>query len=90
MNILKRFVFTFIFEWEQIIPHFNWYTFTPIKVEFEYDKMLQGVEVCIVILGIGFIIRYNLPSSDKIFAKFEDDIKKLCKKTKKSKTKTKR
>lgn len=75
MKFIKRFVFTFIFEWEQLIPHFNWYTFTPIELQFEYDKWLQGLEVTFILMGIGFNIRFNLPASDKIFDKWENELK---------------
>lgn len=73
-KIFKRFVFSFIFEWEQLIPRFNWYTVTPIEIQFEYDKMMQGLEFMIIIIGIGIRIRYNLPASDKIFKKIEKEV----------------
>lgn len=69
-KFIKRFVFTFIFEWEQVIPHFNWYTFTPIRLEFEYDKWLQGLEITFILVGVGFTLRFNLPSSDKILKEY--------------------
>ncbi len=73
---MKRFVFQFINEWSQLFGEWNWVTFTFINIEFENDKMTQGLELLFIVLGFGFRIRYNKPSSDAIFAKYDEMIEK--------------
>ena len=46
-------------EWSQIAGGCNWYTITPIHIEFEWDKMLGGVEMTVVLLGLGVRVRWN-------------------------------
>lgn len=46
-------------EWSQIAGGCNWYTITPIHIEFEWDKMLGGIEAKVVILGVGMRVRWN-------------------------------
>lgn len=41
-------------EWSQVFGGRNWYTVTPIKLEFEYDEAMGCVEATIILLGIGF------------------------------------
>lgn len=53
-------------EWAQFIRRDNWHTFHPILVEFEGDWILGGVEVSIVILGLGFRLRWNYERTEKI------------------------
>ncbi len=81
-NIFKRFVFTFINEWRQFNGKYNWYNFTLINIDFEYDKIAEGVEINFVVLGIGVFVRYNLPASDKVFKKWEKEAKKVIKSNK--------
>lgn len=79
-QLYKRFIFSYIFEWSQLIGKWNWYTFTLIEINFEYEKMTEGLEFMCIILGLGFRIRFNLPASDVIFDKFEKEAKKAIKK----------
>lgn len=72
---MKRFIFSFINEWHQLFGDWNWITFTPICIEFEEDMAMQGLELMIIVMGFGFRIRYNKPSSDKIFEGFDKMIK---------------
>jgi hypothetical protein len=46
-------------EWSQFLGGCNWYTFHPIKAEIEDDRIMGGVEVTIIILGVGFRWRWN-------------------------------
>lgn len=56
---MKNIYFTPVNEWGQIGKDFNWYTFSPFSLSFEWDKSTGGVEVCLVILGFGGTLRYN-------------------------------
>lgn len=90
MNIFKRFVINWRNDYKQFFSKnvkWRWYCYTPILVEFEYDKMTEGISIEIVILGLGFYLRYNLPASDALFEKWDKEVKKILKKkvTKKSK-----
>lgn len=80
---MKRFVITWINEWRQFDRklNWNWYTFTPIQLDFEYDKMTKGICFEIIILGLGFFLRFNLPASDAIFKKWEEEAEKDYKKS---------
>lgn len=90
MKTLNRFVVQFKNDWVQFIPKkglkWNWYSFNFIYIYFEYEKMTEGLEFIFCVLGLGVFIRYNLPASDKIFAKWEKEAKEI-KKTKKAKKK---
>lgn len=79
MNIFKRFLFSYIFEWSQLVGKWNWYTFTAIQINFEYEKMTEGLEFMFILLGIGFRIRYNLPASDAIFKEWEKKVQEAIK-----------
>lgn len=50
---------TWIEEWSQFLRHDNWFTFRPIMVEVEDDRIMGGVEVTVIILGLGFRMRLN-------------------------------
>jgi hypothetical protein len=73
--MFKRFIFSFINEWVQLFDTFNWYTFTFINIEFENEVMTGGYEFLVIILGLGFRIRYNRKCSDEIFAKWDKEVK---------------
>lgn len=53
-------------QWDQITGGCNWYTFDVAKCELEWDKMLGGVEVTFVILGLGFYLRYNYQRTERL------------------------
>lgn len=90
-KFFKRFVITWRNDWKQLSgDSFNWYSFTPILVEFEYDKMTEGISFEIIILGLGFFLRYNLPASDALFKKWHDDAEKEFKKKKRVTKKVKK
>jgi len=55
----KEFVFEFINQWRMLFGKYNWYFFTPIKLYFEHEKYLKGIWLEVVVLGIGFSVRFN-------------------------------
>jgi len=57
--MFKHFVFEFNNEWLQLFSKHNWYTFTPIAIEFENDEFTGGLEFTAFLLGLGIRIRYN-------------------------------
>lgn len=96
--IKERFVFEFYNEWEQFFSKYNWYTFTPIAINFEKSNFTGGLEFEFFFLGFGIFIRYNTDramelfkgwdkewkkESDKIIKKSTSSKKKTAKKTKK-------
>lgn len=46
-------------EWSQFLGGHNWYTFHPIHIKFEDDRMMGGVEAKVIVLGLGFRARWN-------------------------------
>lgn len=46
-------------EWSQFFTPCNWRTFHPAFIEFEDDRMMGAVECTIIILGLGFRLRWN-------------------------------
>lgn len=46
-------------EWTDLWPPYNWATFHPVMIEFEDDAALGGFEVTIILMGLGFRIRWN-------------------------------
>lgn len=57
-------IFEFTEEWSQVFGGCNWYTITPIHIEFEYDKCTGGMELTAVLLGIGFRWRWNFTETE--------------------------
>lgn len=52
-------------EWSQFFSSCNWYTFRPILIEFEDDRILGGVEFTLVVLGLGFRVRWNYSETNE-------------------------
>jgi hypothetical protein len=50
---------TLIEQWSQFFRRDNWYTFDFMVISTENDCILGGVELTIIILGLGINIRYN-------------------------------
>ena len=46
-------------EWSQLWTKCNWYTITPVSVEFEDDRLLGAVEASLALLGFSFRVRWN-------------------------------
>lgn len=66
----------FIEEWSQFVGKCNWYTFTPIKIEIEDDRILGGWEFTLVILGVGFRFRYNYAETELVL-RLRNQIKEI-------------
>lgn len=50
--------FQFIEEWSQIWSRCNWYTFTPISMEFENDVHMGKAEAVVMFFGLGFRVAW--------------------------------
>ena len=50
--------------WSQFIRHDNWNTFNFIQIEFEDDRCMGSVETTIILLGLGFRLRWNYKDTD--------------------------
>jgi hypothetical protein len=55
----KKWFIDWIEQYSQFFESCNWYTFNFAHIEFENDKIMGGVEVTFVILGLGFRWRWN-------------------------------
>ena len=53
-------------QWSQFIRHDNWNTFVFIQIEFEDDRCMGGVETTIILLGLGFRLRWNYKETDRL------------------------
>lgn len=53
-------------EWSQFLGGCNWYTFHPIMIELEDDRMMGGVEFTFIVLGLGFRFRWNYKRTEKV------------------------
>lgn len=53
-------IFNFINEYKQIGKKFNWYDCTLIQISLEKDKIIEGFDLCLMLLGFGVVIRINL------------------------------
>jgi len=55
----KGFYLYGIEEWTQFFDRCNWYTFHPLMIEVEDERNMGGVEVTVIVLGLGFRARWN-------------------------------
>jgi hypothetical protein len=53
-------------EWSQFFSDCNWYTFHPIQIEVEDDRIMGGVEATVIVLGIGVRVRWNYAKTEKV------------------------
>lgn len=53
-------------EWSQFFRRDNWYTFRPVLIEFEDDRIMGGLEFTFVILGLGFRLRWNYVETEEV------------------------
>ena len=53
-------------DWSQFFRPCNWYTLRPILVEFEDDRIMGGVELTAILLGVGFRVRFNYARTEKV------------------------
>lgn len=65
-NEYEGFFFHWIEEWTQFFEKCNWYTFHPIKIEFENEVNMGGCEMTIIILGFGFRARWNYAETEVV------------------------
>ena len=75
-NLKEHLVFEWYNEWEQLdyTKKWNWITGTLINIHFEAEHF--GYNFQIVVLGLGFYVRYNTDKSLKLFKKWEREAKK--------------
>jgi len=73
----ERLVWEWYNEWGQVYSRrkFNWYTGTFIHAYVEYEHF--GYQFQIVLLGLGFYVRYNTDKSLKLFKKWEREAKEI-------------
>ncbi len=53
-------------EWSQFLGGCNWYTFNLIKIEFEDERIMGGVETTWIILGLGIRVRWNYTITEDV------------------------
>lgn len=63
-------------EWSQFFQPCNWYTFHPIMIELEDERNMGGVELTLIVLGLGFRIRWNHTETEMV-EKIKSDIDAL-------------
>lgn len=75
---MKNIYITWHNEWSQLGKKFNWYTFTPISVEFENDVHTKTWEFRFILLGLGFTLVYDIDfDNSEVGQKLEDLDKKI-------------
>ena len=53
-------------EWSQFVQRCNWYTFHPIMIEVEDERNMGGVEATVILLGLGFRVRWNYAITEQV------------------------
>lgn len=53
-------------EWSQFVQRCNWYTFHPILIEIEDERNMGGFEVTVIVLGLGFRVRWNYEETEQV------------------------
>lgn len=53
-------------EWSQFFVGCNWRTFHPIFIEVEDDRSMGGVEATVIVLGVGFRVRWNYRETPEV------------------------
>lgn len=61
----KGWFIDWIEEWSQFRGGCNWYTFHPIQIEVEDDRMMGGVEATVILLGFGLRVRWNYTVTER-------------------------
>ena len=62
----RGFFIEFIEEWSQFVHDCNWYTFHPIQIEIEDERNMGGVEMTVIVLGLGFRARWNHTETEQV------------------------
>lgn len=55
---MTKWDFYWLEEWSQLWSSCNWYDITPIKIQFEFDRVMGDIEFTFMILGLGFHCSY--------------------------------
>lgn len=58
-------------QWSQFLGGCNWYTFNVFQFEIEDDRHMGGVELTLIVLGLGFRARYNYSTTEHVSAIIE-------------------
>lgn len=58
------FTIEWIEQWSQFFERCNWRTFNVAQVELEDDRMFGAVEMTVVLLGIGFRVRWTYAETE--------------------------
>lgn len=58
--------FDFIEEYSQFWQACNWYTYRVAMFEFEDDRIMGGVEMTLIVLGLGFRVRWNYHVTEEV------------------------
>lgn len=53
-------------EWSQLVQRCNWYTFHPLMIELEDERSMGGLELTVIILGLGFRLRWNYAVTEQV------------------------
>jgi hypothetical protein len=73
----KGVIFNWIEEWSQFFHRCNWRTFHFAHFEVEDDRILGAIEATLILLGLGFQVRWNYKTTE--FAahlrQLHDDVK---------------
>lgn len=78
MGKYKGWFVEWIEEWSQLWQGCNWYTFHPIMLELEDDKIMGGAEFTLIVLGLGLRVRWN-HTVTKVVADMKQQVDTLTK-----------
>lgn len=53
-------------EWTQFFAKCNWYTFHPILFEVEDERSMGGLELSLIVAGLGFRVRWNYEETEMV------------------------
>lgn len=67
-------------EWSQFLGGCNWYTFHPVLIEIEDDRIMGGIEATVIVLGLGARVRWNHTKTLQV-ASIERQVAELTEKT---------
>lgn len=60
------FFFEGIEEWSQFFTPCNWRDFHPVHLYVEDDRIMGGVEATLIVLGVGFRVRWNYARTEQV------------------------
>ncbi len=73
INITPKLFLDLSTEWKQLTGKYNWYSFTLLHIYFEGDKMIDGYEFLVTLLGFTLRIRYNTDEGMRQFEEWEEE-----------------